>query len=409
MSTKLAYRVGFLGSPVRPDVPWTRENLARLKALGFNTIQLNIAWGARPGDEPLNLEDVVSLPGEAAAALGPLPLPLDSSPGPEHLAERGAALRERIGLCRELGLRTIFHFGSPYNAIYSHWQGLDGGMRQCILDGRTPEYYVALLEAFGAQFPGVDDILVYTYDQDAWLCSEFGDCGHCRGIPLHERLVPYVNRLAATWRRISPAGRLWWSPWELSAGQVLQCVDLLEPAGLGLDLHPNIAETIATCRSIAGSRTCARWRSAVASPCSWRAFWGRPARSWSHISTWRIRSSPAARWRRSPPSPASAASKNTMGWHRTGRMPTCAWPGSHSSILARARPSGWRCWRSPMVRPRPSCPSSGGCVRKRRNCSRGTPPGSPAARARPKSATAFRRPFCAGKCAAPPPGVRAGR
>jgi len=52
----LQYCVGFLGCPPRPDVPWTRQNLARLKELGFNTIQLNIAWGYRPGDEPLNLE-----------------------------------------------------------------------------------------------------------------------------------------------------------------------------------------------------------------------------------------------------------------------------------------------------------------------------------------------------------------
>jgi hypothetical protein len=48
-------------------VPWTDPNLLRLKALGFNTIQVNVACGPRPGDEPLNLEDVVELPPDLAA------------------------------------------------------------------------------------------------------------------------------------------------------------------------------------------------------------------------------------------------------------------------------------------------------------------------------------------------------
>ncbi|TSA37413.1 MAG: hypothetical protein D4R65_00855 [Verrucomicrobiaceae bacterium] len=64
----LEYKVGFLGIPnshfpfsVPVSVPWTRETVGQLKALGFNTVQLNVAWGARPGDEPLNIEDVVQL------------------------------------------------------------------------------------------------------------------------------------------------------------------------------------------------------------------------------------------------------------------------------------------------------------------------------------------------------------
>ena len=43
------------------SVPWTPETVGQLKKLGFNTVQLNVAWGRRPGDEPLNLEDVVQL------------------------------------------------------------------------------------------------------------------------------------------------------------------------------------------------------------------------------------------------------------------------------------------------------------------------------------------------------------
>ena len=55
-------RVGILGCPVRPGVHWTRQNLEKLKALGFNAMQINIAWGYCPGDEALNLDDVVELP-----------------------------------------------------------------------------------------------------------------------------------------------------------------------------------------------------------------------------------------------------------------------------------------------------------------------------------------------------------
>lgn len=60
------------------------------------------------------------------------------------------------------------------------------------------------------------------------------------------RVVPFVEALARTWRSVNPDGTLWWSPWELSAGQIERCVSVLEPVGLGLDLHTAIGETIAT-------------------------------------------------------------------------------------------------------------------------------------------------------------------
>ena len=44
--------------PFLENCPMEWKNLLRLN-LGFNTIQVNVAWGPRPGDEPLNLEDVV--------------------------------------------------------------------------------------------------------------------------------------------------------------------------------------------------------------------------------------------------------------------------------------------------------------------------------------------------------------
>jgi hypothetical protein len=88
-------RVALLGCPVRPDLPWTLENLEKLKALGFNTMQLNLAWGYRPGDEPLNLEDVVDLPAGKAYLQSERAVPVRSKA--ERRAERqeepvGAAL-----------------------------------------------------------------------------------------------------------------------------------------------------------------------------------------------------------------------------------------------------------------------------------------------------------------------------
>ena len=69
-------------------------------------------------------------------------------------------------------MRTIFHFGAPYNA---HARCGDGPPN-CPLDPDVPPRYEKLLRAFVRDFPGVDDLWVYTYDQDTWLCSEFGPC-----------------------------------------------------------------------------------------------------------------------------------------------------------------------------------------------------------------------------------------
>lgn len=57
MDSIFAYRIGFLGEPASSipfqyisPVEWNIDNIARLKTLGFNTIQINVAWGPRPGD-----------------------------------------------------------------------------------------------------------------------------------------------------------------------------------------------------------------------------------------------------------------------------------------------------------------------------------------------------------------------
>jgi hypothetical protein len=241
----MTYRVGFLGLPrwdgqfVYP-VEWSEDNLLRLKALGFNTIQIHIAWATRPPGEPLNLEDVVALAPDAAQAY-PNPLPL-YDPSPENRSARAAELRRRVGLCQKHGLRTLFHFGAPYNHPHQ-----DGSLPNCISDEAVQQRYVLLLRELARQVPGIDDLLIYTYDQYAWLCSEFDACPRCGGVPLHERLPAFLDCLANEWKRLTaqgdhPAGRLWWEPWELSAGQVYRCIEKLTATNLGMALHANIAE-----------------------------------------------------------------------------------------------------------------------------------------------------------------------
>jgi len=44
---RVDYKVGFLGVPCHPEVEWNEVNLQRMKDLGFNVLQLNIAWGYR--------------------------------------------------------------------------------------------------------------------------------------------------------------------------------------------------------------------------------------------------------------------------------------------------------------------------------------------------------------------------
>src|ERR1700676_4296934 len=243
-TTKINYKVGILGCPSVLDVEWNDKNMQLMKDLGFNSLQLNIAWGYRPGDEPLNLEDVLVLPKKYQ-----LPADIDSTlntnvgsiktfiRSPDKIAARSNELKKRIALCKKYGFRSIFHFGAPFVA-YPPIEPLS----QCISDPLTTERYVTLIENFHEKFPGVDDLLLYTYDQNAWLCSEDGPCQRCSGVPLTKRVPDFVNKLAREWVSLNPNGRLWWEPWELSAGQTYSMIDKLDPKSVGLSLHSNIAE-----------------------------------------------------------------------------------------------------------------------------------------------------------------------
>src|SRR4029079_3856037 len=67
-SGHLDYKVGFLGNPsssipfeMTVPVRWTQETVRQLKNIDFNAVQINGAWGPRPADEVLNIEDLVEL------------------------------------------------------------------------------------------------------------------------------------------------------------------------------------------------------------------------------------------------------------------------------------------------------------------------------------------------------------
>jgi hypothetical protein len=233
-------RIGILGNPATQPA-WDDANVQKLADAGFNTVQLNIAWGSRPNNEPLNLNDVVALPGET---IDPM------------VAKRQPELRRRIDLAKKHGLRTLFHFGSPFM-----WRNPDTGEikrhKGDAFAGKPPwfdvdnpkvvAYETGLLKAFIEKFGDVDDILVYTYDQDAWQASQFQTNAVKRGVPLHERLPPYLAKLHELWtaRDVSAAGgehRMWWEPWELSAGQIYKIIPQLPTENFGLMIHNNIAE-----------------------------------------------------------------------------------------------------------------------------------------------------------------------
>jgi hypothetical protein len=260
-------RIALLGNP-NSYPEWTDQNLRALSDACFNEIQLNVAWLSRPHDEPLNLRDVVTADGE---------------PESTRTAERRRQLHQRAAMAKRSGLRTLFHFGSPYM-----WRNPETGevnpqssqaFREQWYDVTNPKlvaHEVQLLRKFRAEFPEVDDILVYTYDQDAWQATEFITTGTTRGIPLHKRLPPYLAALHSAWTESRTTGShtMWWEPWELSAGQVYECISQLPTRGFGMAIHSNIAEVQLTMPVDIWLRNTARMCSARGIPVVVEGFFG---------------------------------------------------------------------------------------------------------------------------------------
>ncbi len=105
---------------------------------------------------------------------------------------------------------------------------------------------MCLLDRLAAQIPEVDDILVYTFDQESWVGSEFGNDSLAAGIPLHKRLPKFLTALCNKWGSLKPDSTMWWEPWEISAGQIYAMVDSLPTKNFGFMLHSNIAEVQST-------------------------------------------------------------------------------------------------------------------------------------------------------------------
>jgi hypothetical protein len=206
------YFVGIVGNPSVPDISWSDEELEQIKALGVNMVQLSIAWGGKPANEVLNLED------------------LDK--------EQREKFAFRIKQAKKHELKTIAQFGIPRMINYSPVQPA------CILDPAVQKKYRDLLTDFMTSFPEVDDVMVYTFDQRAWLCSEFGPCPRCTGVPLDERVPQFLDLLNETMQKCRPNTRLWWKPWELSRGQVVTILGKVKPAGFGLALNPSTSNEV---------------------------------------------------------------------------------------------------------------------------------------------------------------------
>lgn len=225
------YKIAIIGNPANPDIRYDESQLSSLKRLGFNTIQLNIAWGSRPADEPLNLEDILYIEGGGDK---------------KQIEKRLNNIKQRAKLAKSWGFRTLFHFGAPrLDSLYK-------SLRPDIMDLATEKYsiskkeitdkYVDFLIRLKKEIPELDDIQIYTFDQEAWIANEFGDGPTDRGIPISERIPGFLQTLTSTWAKLTPSGILWWEPWEMSAGQIYDCIPLLPVNNFGLFLHSNIAE-----------------------------------------------------------------------------------------------------------------------------------------------------------------------
>lgn len=206
------YYVGIVGNPEVPEISWSDEQLKQIKDLGVNMLQLSIAWGGKPADEVLNLED------------------LD--------AAQREKFKFRISQAKKHGMQTIAHFGIPRMINFNPVRPA------CIRDPEVQSKYRDMLREFMTSFPDVNDVLVYTFDQQAWLCSEFGPCPRCSGMPLDERLPDFINMLNETMRSCRPGTRLWWKPWELSKGQVVTILDKIDPKNFGLVLNPSSSNEV---------------------------------------------------------------------------------------------------------------------------------------------------------------------
>ncbi|MFD2330210.1 hypothetical protein ACFSR7_13255 [Cohnella sp. GCM10020058] len=206
---------GIVGNPEALENEWNDEQMAALQGLGINLLQLNLGWGGRPGGEVLNMEDIDD--------------------------EKRAQFRFRIAQAQKHGMRVMPHFGVPQ--LLNVKEGYSVITPACIQDPQVVANYTERLVAFLREFPEIADVMIYTFDQDSWLCSEFGDCPRCAGVPLHERLPRFLNAMQDALQHGREGARLWWQPWEISAGQTYRIMQAVRPERFGIIVNNSIAET----------------------------------------------------------------------------------------------------------------------------------------------------------------------
>lgn len=209
---------GMVGNPDFPTVEWNDVQLQTLKDMGMNFVQLNIGWSNLPGGEPLNLEHMTD--------------------------EKIRIFRYRIRQLEKFGMKGMPHFGLPRVLMTKHSGNLTPYMTPaCIQEPGTFESNWAMMQKVMMACPEIDDYMFYTYDQFAWLCSEFGSCPKCGGVPLDERLPQFLNAFKGKMREMNPNVTFWWQPWELSLGQIVEILYKIEPGNFGLMLNTSGTES----------------------------------------------------------------------------------------------------------------------------------------------------------------------
>ncbi|GAA3603424.1 hypothetical protein GCM10022396_20970 [Flavivirga amylovorans] len=210
--------VGLVGNPmVIEDIKWDDEQMEDLKELGVNMVQLSLAWGGKPGGEVINIEDL------------------------DEDSTQMDKWKFRVKQCVKHGMKPLAHFGIPRMLNMATYKPA------CITNKVVIAKYDGLIRKFMKNFPEVNDILVYTYDQQAWLCSEFGPCPRCTGIPLHDRLPGFLNMINTAMkesRSKDTKTTLWWKPWEISKGQTINIMKRLNHENFGLMLNSSTSNEV---------------------------------------------------------------------------------------------------------------------------------------------------------------------
>jgi hypothetical protein len=237
-----------LGNPIYWREPYrdhTPAQLAELKALGFNTVFVNLAW-SRPWMDAVTLPEV---------AISPT-YPWLSDPA--VVEGHRKRLRARVDAVVAAGLRPFFLFGCPSQIEKSrvpaeHMAATEPLLGQrvsridprmyvaCIESPETRRFQAELLADFLSTFPETAGLLFYTVDELAEVCDEGDDCPACQGVPLHERLPAFLGFLADTISSHAPHAEMWWEPWEFSATQTYEMVERL-PRGIKLGVHSALHE-----------------------------------------------------------------------------------------------------------------------------------------------------------------------